>query len=110
VKEENAEVCTFVDGIGQEAAVHVRVPAWLADEQTANVVKVFERITALFQHCVAGDGPDAAVDDPERLAGGVVVDGGDEHAAAVAAARSSSHARATSSSVVRMLPMARRRT
>ena len=56
------------------AAVHVRVPARLEDEQPADVVEALERVAPPLEDRGAPERLDAAGDDPERLAARVVVD------------------------------------
>jgi len=74
VEEHDPEVGAAVLRLGDEAAVHVRVAAWLVDEQAADVVEVLPGEPPLLENRPALERLDAARDDPERLAAGVVVD------------------------------------
>ncbi|GIG78637.1 hypothetical protein Pka01_17640 [Planotetraspora kaengkrachanensis] len=68
----------FVIGLGEEAAVHVRVPARLEAQQFAQAidVRVADREHALVRYGRAFDGHRRVADDPERLPSGVVIRGG----------------------------------
>jgi hypothetical protein len=89
VEEDDAEVRSVVVRLDDVAAVHIGVTAWLEDEQPAHVVEPFERVAPLLEDRLAGQGLDAAGDDPERLAAGVVVDGADHERLSISAAPSS---------------------
>ena len=75
VEEDDAEVGAGVVRLGDEAAVHVGVAARLVDEEAADAVEDLAGEPAALEHRPALERPDAAGDDPERLAAGVVVDG-----------------------------------
>jgi hypothetical protein len=53
------------------------VPARLVDHEAAVVVEVLARVAALGEHVGAGHPPEAAAEDPERLARRVVLDARD---------------------------------
>ena len=74
MEEDDAEVGALVLRLGDEAAVHVRVPARLVDEQPPHAVEPLGRQAALLEDRPALELRHAARDDPERLAGRVVVD------------------------------------
>ncbi len=74
VEEHDAEVRAPIVRLDDEAAVHVRVPARLEDEQAPDVVEACECIAPLVENRRAPERLDAAGDDPERLAARVVVD------------------------------------
>ena len=73
MEEDDAEVGALVVRLRDEAAVHVRVPARLVDEQLAHVVEPLEREAALVEDRGALERRHTAGDDAKRLAGGVVV-------------------------------------
>ena len=73
MEEDDAEVGALVVRLRDEAAVHVRVPARLVDEQLAHVVEPLERKAALVEDRGALERRHTAGDDAKRLAGGVVV-------------------------------------
>ena len=54
VKEDDAEVAATVDGLRDEAAVHVGVPAWLVDEQPPDTVLVRGGVASLCEDRVPG--------------------------------------------------------
>ena len=74
MEEDDAEVGALVFGVGDEAAVHVRVTSRLVDEELADVVEVGGRKSAPVEDRGALERSDAVGDDPEGLAPGVVVD------------------------------------
>jgi hypothetical protein len=79
VEEEHAELRPVVDGIGDEAAVHIGMAARLVDQELPHAVEVLGRIAPLVEHRLAGNRPDAPGHDPEGLTGRVVVDRCDDH-------------------------------
>src|SRR5581483_8474521 len=74
VEEDGAEIGAVVLGLGDEAAVHVGMPAGLVDQQAADVVEPLQREPPLLEDRAALEPLDAARDDPERLVVGLVVD------------------------------------
>jgi hypothetical protein len=87
VEEDDAEVGVLVVRLDDVAAVHVRVPARLEDEQPTDVVEPLERVTPFLQDRAAAERLHSSRDDPERLPAGVVVDGADHGRHATAEAR-----------------------
>ena len=77
VEEDDAEVGGGVVRRDDEAAVHVRVPARLVDEQPPHVVEALVRVAAPLEDRRALRRVDAVGDDPERLSARVVVDRAD---------------------------------
>jgi hypothetical protein len=73
MEEDDAEVGARVSGLRHEAAVHVRVPARLVDEQLADVIEELEREAALVEDRGALERRHTAGNDAKRLAGGVVI-------------------------------------
>jgi hypothetical protein len=73
VEEDDAEVGAVVVRLGDEAAVHVGVPAGLEDEQLANLVEPLECEAPLVEDRGALEPRHTAGDDAKRLACGVVV-------------------------------------
>jgi hypothetical protein len=73
MEEDDAEVGALVVGLGDEAAVHVRMSAGFVDEQLAHVIQPLERKAALVEDRGALERRHTAGDDAKRLAGGVVV-------------------------------------
>src|SRR3954454_12650242 len=72
VEEDDAEIRALVLRLGDEAAVHVGVPARLVDEQPAQAAEPLRRVASLLEDRPATEL--LAGDDSERLPRGVVVD------------------------------------
>ena len=79
VEEDDPEVGAVVVRRDDVAAVHVRVPARLEDEEPADVVEALSRVAPPLEDRRALERRDAGGDDAERLAAGVVVDRLDPH-------------------------------
>src|SRR5207342_3059890 len=79
MEEDDAEVCACVVRLDDEAAVHVRMPARLVDEEAPPVVEPVVRISALVEDRGAAWRLDSLRDDPEGLPRCVVVDRSDLH-------------------------------
>ena len=81
VEEDDPEVGAVVVRRDDVAAVHVRMPARLEDEQPPHVVGLLEREAPALQDRRTLEGRRPARDDAEGLAARVVVDDLDPHAA-----------------------------
>ena len=75
VHEEHAGIRIRTFRLGQQRAVHVRVPARLEHQRRAQVVAVGPHPLAPLEHRRALDARKAVHDESERFAGGVCVDG-----------------------------------
>ena len=81
MKEDDPELGAPVFRLRHEPAVHVRVTAWLEDQQLPNVIEVVERVAPLLEDGASAQRGNPAADDAKRLAGGVVVHGRHHQAA-----------------------------
>jgi hypothetical protein len=77
VHEQQAGIGSRADGLGQQRAVHVGVPARLQQQRAAQRVGVLLQPGALLPHRLAGRGREAVDDEAQRFTGGVGVDRAD---------------------------------
>jgi hypothetical protein len=82
MEEDHPKLGALVLRLCDETAIHVRVPAWLEDEQLADLVEVVERVAPLLEDGASAQGRDPTADDAKGFAGGVIVDGAYHQAAA----------------------------